>query len=287
MIDVLVTGGNGQLGNSLKRISGSYKEFVFTYIDIDDLDLSNQAAVSEYFEKHHFNYIINCAAFTAVDLAEKEPEKAYLINASVPEWLGLACAKQPAYLIHFSTDYVYNGAIGRPHSEDDIPLPGSVYAQSKLEGEKVLWQNPKAMVIRTSWLYSEYGKNFVKTMLNLFREKKDVHVVYDQVGTPTYAGDLADAVLQMIRFCEKNTFMPGVYNYSNTGVCSWFDFARAIMTLSKSLCRIHPVRTTEINQTVHRPEYSVMDKRKIQNTFSLNIPYWRDSLQIALRNLDV
>lgn len=287
MIEILVTGGNGQLGKSLRRISVDFKDVAFAFIDIDDLDLTDQKAVINFFKKQHFKYIINCAAYTAVDLAEKETEKAHLINATVPELLGHVCINQPTYLIHISTDYVYNGSIGRPHLEDDIPLPASVYAQSKLAGEKVLWQNPKAIVIRTSWLYSEYGKNFVKTILKIAQEKTEINVVYDQVGTPTYAGDLANTIVNIILFSEKYSFSPGIYNYSNNGVCSWYDFAMAVLALTDHSCKIHPVRSHEFAQAAQRPEFSVMDKRKIQQVFSLDIPYWRDSLSVALNNMNL
>ncbi len=287
MIDIIVTGGNGQLGKSLRRISDDFKDMAFTFIDIDDLDLTDQNAVTHFFKKHSFKYIINCAAYTAVDLAEKEAEKAHLINATVPELLGHVCINQPSYLIHLSTDYVYNGSIGKPHLEDDVPLPLSVYAQSKLEGEKILWQNPKAIVIRTSWLYSEYGNNFVKTILKLAKEKTELNVVYDQVGTPTYAGDLANTIMKIIHFSENNSFSPGIYNYANHGVCSWYDFAMAILALTDHSCKIHPVRSNEFPQAAQRPEFSVMDKRKIEHIFSLDIPYWRDSLRVALNNMKI
>jgi dTDP-4-dehydrorhamnose reductase len=287
MINILITGSNGQLGQTFRKLSALFGQFTFTFADIEDIDLTDDQQVKHHFSQNHYKYIINCAAYTSVDQAEKEPEIAYRINSEVPERLGNLCMNQPSCLIHLSTDYIYNGSDSTPHLEEDIPLPASVYGQSKLEGEKALWQNPKAIVIRTSWLYSEYGKNFVKTMMRLFREKEEVGVVFDQVGNPTYAEDLARAILHIITYSEEVEFRPGIYNYSNEGVCSWFDLAHEIMTSTNSKCRVNPIRTKDFSSVAQRPEYSVMDKHKIRHTFALDIPHWRNSLIQAIKNMEV
>jgi dTDP-4-dehydrorhamnose reductase len=286
MKNILVTGSDGQLGTSLRELSRQFSQFMFSWMDIVDLDLTDEQQVCSYFEDHPFDYIINCAAFTAVDLAEIQPEKAFAVNAAVPARLGALCKNGSARMIHISTDYIYNGHHNTPHTEEDLPMPLSVYAQSKLEGERSLWENENAIVLRTSWLYAEFGNNFFRTMLRLSKEKKELGVVFDQVGTPTYAGDLAQVIMHIIVDAEKNGFKSGIYNYSNEGVCSWFDFATEIMHLTGSKCRIIPIRTHEYPTPAKRPVFSVMDKNKIKRTFDLKIPYWRDSLKIAIANLE-
>ena len=285
MKNILVTGGNGQLGSSLRNISESFPDFSFSFIDYEDLDLAKAGSVNEFFRGRHFDYIINCAAFTAVDLAESQRETAFNVNAGIPQILAGIAETHNIRLIHISTDYVYDGTNSVPHTENETPGPASVYAQSKLEGEKPLRDHPSAIIIRTSWLYGEFGKNFLKTMLYLGKERKEIGIVFDQTGTPTYAGDLAKTLLEIISFSEKNDFIPGIYNYSNEGVCSWYDFAREIMIQSGRNCRVNPIRTFEYPLPAKRPEYSVLDKSKIKRTFGIEIPYWKDSLSIALANL--
>lgn len=282
---ILITGANGQLGSTLRKLSVQLSNYNCTFIDIDNLNLTIIENVQEYFKRNHFDYLINCAAYTAVDLAEENHEPAYLVNHKVPELLTSQCPENTR-LIHISTDYVYDGSVSKPHVEDESLKPLSVYAKSKLEGEKALWNNPLGIVIRTSWLYSEYGNNFLKTMIRLGREKKEINVVYDQTGTPTYAGDLAAALFGIISYSEANTFKAGVYNYSNEGVCSWYDFAIEIMKVTGSKCSINPVRSEEYELRAPRPAYSVMDKSKIKRNFDLHIPHWRDSLLRAVRNLE-
>jgi len=285
MLSILVTGSNGQLGTSILKLEGKYDTVRFTPLDIQDLDLTNEEAFRAYFKHKRFDYIVNCAAFTAVDQAETQHEKAFIVNVKIPELLNTLCTDGSSRIIHLSTDYVYNGNHNVPHLEDDDPGPQSVYAHSKLEGEKMLWNNPYAMVIRTSWLYSEFGNNFLKTILRLSKEKTEISVVFDQTGTPTYAGDLAATLLGIIEYSENNGFKSGIYNYSNEGVCSWFDFATEIVHLAGSRCRIKPIRTFEYPMPATRPVYSVMDKSKIKRTFGIEIPYWKDSLKIAIKNL--
>ncbi|HJZ41475.1 MAG TPA: dTDP-4-dehydrorhamnose reductase [Bacteroidales bacterium] len=278
---ILVTGGNGQLGSAFKKIAGEHDQFAWTFIDYPDLDLTDRQAVIYYFTSHKTDYIINCAAFTAVDDAEKRPDDAFKVNARVPETLGILCQEKAMRMIHISTDYIYNGNIFIPHKEDEIPAPESVYGQSKLAGEMALRDNSQALIIRTSWLYSEYGQNFLKTMLRLGRERKEIGVVYDQTGTPTYAGDLATATVSVIRFSEARTFLPGIYNYSNEGVCSWYDFAWEIMKVTDTVCNVRPILTDEYPLPAKRPAYSVLDKARIKNTFGIVIPHWKESLHFV------
>ena len=207
------------------------------------------------------------------------------MNAGIPRLLAGIADIYNIRLIHISTDYVYDGTRSVPHSENETPVPASVYAHSKLEGEKPLWDHKSAIIIRTSWLYGEFGKNFLKTMLHLGNERKELGMVFDQTGTPTYSGDLADTLMEIVSFSEKNEFIPGIYNYSNEGVCSWYDFAREIMIQGGRHCRVKPIRTYEYPLPAKRPEYSVLDKSKIKLTFGIEIPYWKDSLSTALANL--
>jgi len=286
MKHVLVTGANGQLGNSLKQAAREHDHFRFHYIDVNDLDLTDEWRVRQYFKENRFSYIINCAAYTQVDQAEKQPDKAFPINADVPLLLGSICLEESSFLIHLSTDYVYNGNICRPHTEDEHPAALSVYAKSKLQGDMHIIRNPQAMIIRTSWLYGEYGQNFLKTMIRLSGEKQELSVVFDQTGTPTYSGDLASAILQILIYSEDHGFKPGIYNFSNEGVCSWYDFATEIMHLLRSGCAVRPVRTRDYPLPATRPEYGVMDKSKIKNTFGIAIRHWREALIAALKNME-
>jgi dTDP-4-dehydrorhamnose reductase len=285
MKNILVTGGNGQLGSSLRKISLSFQGYAFSFIDFEDLDLTNSDSVHEYFQGHRTDYIVNCAAFTAVDQAETQREAAFKVNAGIPALLAGIADLYKIRLIHISTDYVYDGTLSLPHSESETPGPQSIYAQSKLEGERRLWNHPLAIILRTSWLYGEFGKNFLKTMLHLGNERKELGMVYDQTGTPTYAGDLAGTIMEIITFSEKEEFIPGIYNYSNEGVCSWYDFAIEIMLQGGRGCHVKPIRTSEYPLPAKRPEYSVLDKSKIKRTFGIVIPYWKDSLSTALANL--
>jgi dTDP-4-dehydrorhamnose reductase len=285
MKNILVTGGNGQLGSSLRKISTSFPEFTFSFIDYEDLDLTKTEQVNEYFRGHPADYIINCAAFTAVDLAESQQEAAFKVNAGIPQLLAGIAILHHIRLIHISTDYVYDGTRSVPHTENETPAPASKYAHSKLEGEKPLWDHKLALIIRTSWLYGEFGKNFLKTMLHLGNERKELGIVFDQTGTPTYTGDLAETLMNILSFSEKNEFIPGIFNYSNEGVCSWYDFAREIMKQAGRKCLVKPIRTYEYPLPAKRPEYSVLDKSKIKRTFGIEIPHWKDSLSTALANL--
>lgn len=286
MKHILVTGANGQLGTSIREMTYRLPGFRYSYIDIGDLDLTNENDVYVYLSGIRPDYIINCAAYTAVDLAEKNQDAAFRINAGIPRLLGDFCSRNQAKLLHLSTDYVYNGLQPLPHHEDELLLPVSVYGKSKLQGEQSLWENPDAIVVRTSWLYSEYGNNFLKTMIRLGKERKEIGVVYDQIGTPTYAGDLAEVLLDIIKRSEGSGFNSGIYNYSNEGVCSWYDFAFEIMKAVKTGCKVLPLRTEAYPLPATRPPYSVLDKSKIKKTFGIDIPNWRESLNTALQNLE-
>jgi dTDP-4-dehydrorhamnose reductase len=286
MKKMLITGANGQLGSELKKAARVFPAFALEYVDIDTLDLTDQDAVKRHFHQHRYDFLINCAAYTAVDKAESEPEKAFLINAEVPGMLREICAENRCRLIHLSTDYVFDGQACTPYLENDITSPQSVYAKSKLEGELEVLENEENIIIRTSWLYAAKGANFVNTMLRLGKEKESLDVVFDQIGTPTAAMDLAHAILSVcsqIDFGDKEA--RGIYHYSNEGVCSWYDFAVEIMGMAGLKCRINPITSDQYPSPVKRPAYSVLNKAKIKADFGLVIPHWRESLGKVLKSI--
>lgn len=278
---ILVTGSNGQLGSELKVLAKNFNaEFIFT--DRGELDITNAAAVNEFIATAKPNFVINGAAYTAVDKAETDQEAAYAINATAVGYLAAACKENNVKFIQVSTDFVFDGAKYTPYKEDDATNPLSVYGKSKLQGEQLCLQNNNdAIIIRTSWLYSSFGNNFVKTMLRLSLERSELKVIFDQTGTPTYARDLAQAILQIIQH-EKVKTTSGIFHFSNQGVCSWYDFAKAVVDLSGNNCKVLPIETFEYPTPATRPHYSVLNKRKIVETFGLEIPYWRDSLQACM-----
>ncbi len=282
---ILVTGSNGQLGSELQSISDQVKhEFIFT--DIEELNICDENEITSFFEHMPVNMVINCAAYTAVDLAEKEIDKAYMINATAPKILSERSRRINASIIHISTDFVFNGLNYKPYTEEDVTAPVNVYGQTKYEGEiRLMKENPKSLILRTSWLYSAFGNNFVKTMLKLGKEKKELNVIFDQVGTPTYAGDLARALLHIVDQMEsepagKNQW--GLYHFSNEGVASWYDFAYEIFRLKKMNITLNPIFTRNYPTPAKRPHYSVMDKSKIKSSFGLIIPHWKESLKKCL-----
>jgi dTDP-4-dehydrorhamnose reductase len=280
-VKILVTGAEGQLGSEIRAIAGQYPGFQFLFTDINELDLTDQEAVRRFVENEKPDFVINCAAYTAVDIAEKDTELATLINTKVPAHLGKLAASHQFKVIHISTDYVFDGTAFSPYTENDLVNPESAYGKTKLNGEiALLKESPDSMVIRTSWLYSNYGKNFVKTMVMLGQERDQLKVVYDQIGTPTFAGDLARAILDIISKSGsgKSGWKPGIYHYSNEGVCSWYDFAKAIHELYGIDCDVHPIPSEEYPTPAKRPPYSVLNKSKIKRIFNIEIPYWRDSL---------
>ncbi len=287
MSRIIVTGANGQLGNEIKKLEKKYPDFTFIYTDVDSLDLTHASQLESFILAHKPGYLINCAAYTAVDKAEQDAETAGLINAEVPKALGLLATKFKFHIIHISTDYVFSGEFFRPLKESDPTHPASSYGKTKLEGERLLMQVNEAVIVRTSWLYSAFGNNFVKSMLRLGSERKELGVVFDQTGTPTHAGDLADAIMHIILHHQVNKeWHSGVYHFSNEGVCSWFDFAQEIMTYTGRSCKVKPILTQEYPLPAPRPAYSVLDKTRIKNTFGLEIPYWKTSLYRVLEELN-
>lgn len=280
---ILVTGAYGQLGKEIEAISEVYGEFEFLFTDVDTLDITQEEEVNEYFDIHKPQAVINCAAYTAVDKAESDKEAAEKINVLAPGILAKAAATTGAKMIHVSTDYVFGGGANLPYVESDDVDPNSVYGETKLQGEILcLETNPDSVILRTSWLYSAYGNNFVKTMLRLGRERGELNVVFDQVGTPTYAGDLAVAILNILR---NGNFVPGIYHYSNEGVASWYDFALAVFELSSVKCKVSPVTSDQFPSPAKRPAFSVLNKGKIKSTYGTSIPYWRESLKICIEKI--
>lgn len=284
---ILVTGSNGQLGNSLRFLSEQAINFDWIFTDIDELDITNKNQIEELFSKNRPNYLINCAAYTAVDKAEDDIKNAELINKKAPAYLAEACSLFETKLIHVSTDYVFDGSKNTPYDEAYPVSPLGVYGKTKFEGEqKVLNNNPESIILRTSWLYSEYGNNFLKTMIRLGAEKTTLNVIFDQTGTPTYAGDLANAIIRIIEHHYiSNEWYSGIYHYSNEGVCSWFDFATEIINYVKFNCKVNPIETYEFPSRAKRPHYSVLNKKKIKSVYKTDIPYWKDSLYLCINNL--
>ncbi len=284
---ILVTGANGQMGMELQQLAPAYPDFQFIFTTRNELPLDDPDAIIASIAFHQPHYVINCGAYTAVDKAESEKELAYKINAEGPGVLAASCAAAGIPLIHISTDYVFNGKAVKPVREDDPTDPVNLYGASKLEGEKnVLREHPSAIIIRTAWVYSSFGKNFVKTMLRLMSEKEEIGVVNDQYGTPTFAADLADAILTIIVSLDtKKSGQPGIYHYSNEGQISWYDFAVAIAAISNSKCRVNPITTAQFPTPAKRPAYSVLDKSKIKQVFGIVPPDWRTSLGKCIQKI--
>jgi dTDP-4-dehydrorhamnose reductase len=291
MIHILVTGANGQLGSEIRALAKNYPDWTFTYIDIEELDLTNRVGVKEYFSTHQFNYCINCAAYTAVDKAESDEKLARKVNATAVQYIAEACHETKAGLIHLSTDYVYHNDQNTPFKEGDVTTPQGIYALTKLEGDNIAREvNPnKTLILRTSWVYSSFGQNFVKTMLRLGRDKEQISVIFDQIGSPTYAHDLAEAILIIIGKVEKGEVsvekFNDLYHYSNEGVTSWYDFAKTIFNLATINCKVIPIETKDYPTPAKRPPFSLLNKSKFKEAFGLDIPYWRDSLQTCLKLL--
>ena len=279
---ILVTGGNGQLGSALRLASArSSHRYIFT--DIDELDITSKEAVEEFFSKHQIEVIINCAAYTAVDMAEENKELADKINHKAVAILAEVCADNSATLIHISTDYIFDGNATTPYKEDVAPAPQSIYGRTKLLGEEAVAKSEcRAIVLRTAWLYSEFGRNFVKTMRGLMSSRPEIKVVADQFGTPTYAGDLANAIVEIIESGQYSKY--GTYHYSNEGECSWYDFAVEIAKQSNLCdCKVAPCTTAEYPTKAVRPRYSVLDKTKFTTTFGIAIPKWQESLAECIK----
>jgi dTDP-4-dehydrorhamnose reductase len=287
MKNILVTGANGQLGQALKLIAAEYPQFQLVMTDVSDLDISSEEAVNEKFAAQAFDACVNCAAYTAVDKAESDEELAFKLNFEGPLYLSNACLAHNARYVHISTDYVFDGKHHLPYTEDDDTSPESIYGASKLRGEAAtLGTNADTIVLRTSWLYSQFGVNFVKRMRELMQEKESLNVVFDQVGTPTYAVDLARTILSVLtKALDAPGEFGGVYHYSNEGVASWYDFALAIRDLSGFSCKVLPITSDKYPTPAKRPAFSVLNKQKIKDTFGVSVPYWRDSLQACLKQL--
>ncbi len=289
MIKILVTGSNGQLGKELKKIASSFPQFDFIFLSKEDMPIHHFEMVRHYFNTYHPHYCINCAGYTAVDRAEQEKDRAFQINGEAVGVLAAICKEHHCQFIHISTDYVFDGTASVPYKEDSPTNPQSVYGLSKLEGEKQAMQlNPDSNIIRTSWVYSEYGKNFVRTMVKLMKEKEEINVVNDQFGSPTYAGDLAETILQIIKTLpihHSPLTTHGIYHYSNQGIISWYDLAVEIKRLIQSDCKINPIPTSQYPTAAKRPAYSALDKTKIQHVFGIKSKDWKESLATCLSRL--
>ena len=287
MKKILVTGAKGQLGSELQVLSKNYTQYQFVFTDVDELDITNLDTLKDFFLTNSIDYIFNCAAYTAVDKAEEEKDLANVLNHQAVEYLLLASEKQQSKFIQISTDYVFGGVHNLPLHEDLPTNPESVYGLSKLKGEQVALESKRAIVVRTSWLYSSIGHNFVKTIRKYGQERKELTVVFDQIGTPTYARDLAKALLDILDYSEQNnSFEKGIYHFANEGVLSWYDFAKEICELSNINIDILPVLSNKFPTPAKRPAYSVLDKNKIKQTFGLKIPYWKESLKECVEILD-
>jgi dTDP-4-dehydrorhamnose reductase len=277
-MNILVTGSHGQLGSELGKIANTDRKHQWFFTDIDTLDITNDTQVRHFFGMNQIEICINCAAYTAVDKAEDEPDKAMLVNSTAPSILAGACEAHDALLIHISTDYVFNGEHFKPYEEDDAIAAVSAYGLSKAKGETLI-QESKAnyVIIRTSWLYSAVGNNFVKTMLRLGAERDQLTVIVDQVGTPTWAFDLAATIVVIADRYQKES-VHSIYHFSNEGAISWYDFAKTIMQIANLNCKILPIESKDYPVKTKRPFYSVLNKTRIKNELGIQIPYWRDSL---------
>ena len=288
MKTILVTGSDGQLGNEIKRLSSEFNNFDFLFTDINNLDITDSNALRIFFINQKVDFIVNCAAYTNVDKAETDIENSEKINARAVKNLAKFSKKYKAPLIHISTDYVFEGNSEIPYKESDKTNPQSVYGNTKLLGEQFAEEAYRHIIIRTSWLYSSFGHNFVKTILRFGKEKDEISVVLDQIGSPTYAADLANAVLTIIKQSDENNemFVQGIYHYSNEGTCSWYEFAEEIMKQKNLNCKVNPVSSSEYPTATKRPKYSLLDKIKIKETFGIKVNDWKASLKECLNLLD-
>jgi len=284
-MNILITGCNGQLGNEMQLQEKLHTEHTYYNTDVKELDITDQKAIDEFVDSNKIDCIVNCAAYTAVDKAESNKELCTALNTVAPGFLAAAVERRGGSMIQISTDYVFNGTKHTPYVEGDTPCPDSVYGSTKLAGELgVSKYCQRAMIIRTAWLYSTFGNNFVKTMIRLGREKPELGVIFDQIGTPTYARDLARAIMTAVDKGVK----PGVYHFSNEGVCSWYDFTKAIHRLAGiTECRVRPLHTSEYPTPATRPAYSVLDKTKIKRAYGIEIPYWEESLRECIEKLGI
>lgn len=283
-MNILVTGCNGQLGNEIQLLEKGNGKHVFFNTDVNELDITDENAINAFVDANNIDGIINCAAYTAVDKAESNEALCHTLNATAPGYLAAAMGKRGGWMVQVSTDYVFDGTKHTPYSETDPTCPDSVYGRTKLEGEQLVRQHcERALIVRTAWLYSIFGNNFVKTMIRLGKEKTELGVIFDQIGTPTYARDLAVAIMTAV---EKG-ITPGIYHFSNEGVTSWYDFTKAIHRIAGiSGCHVRPIHTEEYPTPARRPHYSVLDKTKIKATYNIEVPYWEESLAECISKLD-
>lgn len=283
MKNILITGSNGQLGNEMRVLSEENREYTCFFTDVAELDICNEQAVMDFVKANDIHVIVNCAAYTAVDKAEENVELCTRLNSDAVGYLAKAAEANGAALVQISTDYVFDGTAHIPYKETDPTCPDSVYGSTKLAGEQnALTFCSRTMIVRTAWLYSTFGNNFVKTMLRLGKERESLGVIFDQIGTPTYARDLARVIFVAIR----QGIVPGIYHFSNEGVCSWYDFTKAIHRMAGiATCRVKPLHTEEYPTPARRPHYSVLDKSKIKSTYGVEVPYWEDSLQSCMAQL--
>lgn len=284
-MNILITGCNGQLGSEFRALANDYKAFKFFFTDIAELNVTDTDQISKFVKANKIETLINCVAYTAVDKAENEKSEAALLNSTAIKNIAQICNSANVLLIHYSTDYVFDGKNYRPYTENDTAAPKSIYGKTKLDGEiEVIFNAKRAIIIRTSWLYSSWGNNFVKTIAEKAKTLKEVKVVSDQVGTPTYAADLAKATLEIIPKVSQK-IRTEIYNYSNEGVASWYDFAKAIVDIQKLDCKVTPIPTKDYPTTAQRPHYTVLDKSRIKKDFGITIPHWYDSLQVCLSKI--
>ena len=273
---ILITGCNGQLGNEMQLLEKENPQHTYFNTDVAELDITDQKAIEKFISENAIDGIVNCAAYTAVDKAEENQDLCMKLNATAPDYLAQAIEKRGGWMIQISTDYVFDGTNHKPYTEADSVCPNSTYGRTKLAGEQAVMAGcKKSMIIRTAWLYSTFGNNFVKTMIRLGKEKPELGVIFDQIGTPTYARDLAVAIFAAI----NQGIVPGIYHFSNEGVISWYDFTKAIHRIAGiTTCRVRPLHTEEYPTPANRPHYSVLDKTKIKQTYGIEIPYWEESL---------
>ncbi len=287
-MNILITGSNGQLGKELQQQAAKSPKNNYIFTDIDTLDITSFEAIQQFIQGKNIDFIINCAAYTNVDSAEDNTATANLLNATAAGYLAQVADENNITLLHISTDYVFSGTAKQPYNEIDTPVPNTAYGKSKLKGEQLVQQYCKRhIIVRTAWLYSPFGKNFLKTMLTLGQQKSELGVVTDQIGTPTYAFDLASCLLKMVEIVAKNEDknLYGIYHFTNEGICSWFDFATKIQETAQNSCTIKPLKSTEFKTKAPRPYYSVLNKSKIKRTFGFEIPKWSDRVEHCIKRL--
>jgi dTDP-4-dehydrorhamnose reductase len=283
MKTILITGSKGQLGSEMQQAAVRYPQFNYIYTDVDELDICDKIALNGFVKANLVNFIVNCAAYTAVDKAEDDVELCYKINSDAVRNIGEVATLNGIKVVHVSTDYVFDGTNHIPYIENQEVSPATVYGKSKLAGEEALMESCKeSVIIRTSWLYSSFGNNFVKTMMKLGTERESLNVIFDQIGSPTYAADLAEAIMKVV---SSDDFVPGIYHFSDEGVCSWYDFTKTIHKIAGISCNVQPIESKDFPVRTPRPHYSVLNKAKIKSTYGITIPHWEESLEKCIKIL--